>query len=85
MSNNEFSVINYGIYTFCIGKTIFNLEIRESSSDGIIDMFIVETDLENAKIIVENLTDINLTVYQIGFEKSQQKIKMKKRKVKNIS
>ena len=84
MSNNEFTVINYGIYTFCIGKTIFNLEIRESSSDGIIDMFIVETDLENAKIIVENLTDINLTVYQIGFEKSQQKIKINEKQILRV-
>ena len=58
MSSNEFSLINYGIYTFSIGKNVFNLEIRESSSDGIIDMFIVETTLENAKIIVINKTKI---------------------------
>ena len=75
MSSNEFSLQNYGIYTFCIGKDVINLEIRESSSDGIIDMFIVETTLENSKIIVENLTDSVLTLYQVGFEKEHQIVK----------
>ena len=84
MSNNEFTLLNYGIYTFCIGKTIFNLEIRESSNDGIIDMFIVQTNLENAKIIVENLTDINLKVYQIGFEKDQQKININEKQILRV-
>ena len=84
MSKNEFTLINFGIYTFCIGKVIFNLEIRESSSDGIIDMFIVETNLENAKIIVENLTDINLNVYQIGFEKYHQKIKVNEKQILRV-
>ena len=84
MSKNEFNLLNFGIYTFCIDNTIFNLEIRESSSDGIIDMFIVETNLENAKIIVENLTDINLKVYQIGFEKNQQKIKINEKQILRV-
>ena len=84
MSTNEFTLITYGIYTFCIGKTIFNLEIRESSSDGIIDMFILETNLENAKIIIENLTDIVLTVYQLGFEKNQQIIKIQDKQILRV-
>ena len=84
MSTNEFTFINYGIFTFCIGKTIFNLEIRESSSDGIIDIFIVETNLENARIIVENLTDISLTVYQVGFEKNQQIINVQDKQILRI-
>ena len=84
MSKNEFNLLNFGIYTFCIDNTIFNLEIRESSIDGIIDMFIVETNLENAKIIVENLTDINLKVYQIGFEKNQQKIKINEKQILRV-
>ena len=84
MSKNEFNLLNFGIYTFCINNTIFNIEIRESSSDGIIDMFIVETNLENAKIIVENLTDINLKVYQIGFEKNQQKIKINEKQILRV-
>ena len=84
MSKNEFNLMNFGIYTFCIEKTIFNIEIRESSSDGIIDMFIVETNLENAKIIVENLTDINLKVYQINFEKNQQLIKINEKQILRV-
>ena len=84
MSTNEFTLLNYGIYTFCIGKNIFNLEIRESSSDGILDMFIVETNLENAKIIIENLTDITLTVYQLGFEKNQQIIKIQDKQILRV-
>ena len=84
ISSVVFTFINYGIYTFCIGNNIFNLEIRESSSDGIIDIFIVETNLENAKIIVENLTDIVLTVYQLGYEKSQQKIKIQDKQILRV-
>ena len=84
MSANEFTLINYGIYTFCIGKYIFNLEIRESSSDGIIDMYIVETNLENAKIIVENLTDIELKLFQIGFEKTPQIIKIHDKQILRV-
>ena len=84
MSGNEFTLINYGIYTFCIGKYIFNIEIRESSSDGIIDMYIVETNLENAKIIIENLTDIVLTVYQIGFEKTPQIVQIHDKQILRV-
>jgi hypothetical protein len=84
ISSVVFTFINYGIYTFCIGNNIFNLEIRESSSDGIIDIFIVETNLENAKIIVENLTDIVLTVYQLGYEKNQQKIKIQDKQILRV-
>ena len=84
ISTNEFSLNNYGIYTFCIGKTLFNIEIRESSSDGIRDIFIVETNLENARIIVENLTDITLTVYQLGFEKYQQIIEVQDKQILRV-
>ena len=84
MSTNEFTLINYGIYTFCIGKNIFNLEIRESSSDGIIDIYIVETNLENAKIIIENLTDIDLNIYQVGYEKNQQIIKIQDKQILRV-
>ena len=84
MSSNEFSLINYGIYTFSIGKNVFNLEIRESSSDGILDMFIVKTTLENAKIIVENLTDTIITIYQLGFEKYDQIVKINDKQILRV-
>ena len=84
MSSNEFSVINYGIYTFSIGNNVFNLEIRESSSDGILDMFIVQTTLENAKIIVENLTDTIITIYQLGFEKYDQNVKVNDKQILRV-
>jgi hypothetical protein len=84
MSSNEFSLINYGIYTFSIGKNVFNLEIRESSSDGILDMFIVKTTLENAKIIVENLTDTIITIYQLGFEKYDQNVKINDKQILRV-
>ena len=84
MSTNEFSLINYGIYTFSIGKNVFNLEIRESSSDGIIDMFIVNTTLENAKIIVENLTDTIITLYQLNYEKYDQIVKINDKQILRV-
>ena len=84
MSSNEFSLINYGIYTFSIGKNVFNLEIRESSSDGILDMFIVKTTLENAKIIVENLTDTIITIYQLGYEKYDQNVKINDKQILRV-
>lgn len=84
MSSNEFSLINYGIYTFSIGKNVFNLEIRESSSDGILDMFIVKTTIENAKIIVENLTDTIITIYQLGYEKYDQNVKINDKQILRV-
>ena len=49
MSTNKFILINYGIYAICTSKIFFNLEIRQSSSDGTIDIYIVEINLEKAK------------------------------------
>ena len=59
---------SYGIFSYCIEKTLFNIEIKDSSISGVIDVFIVETNFNNAKILIENLSDIDFTVNQKGYE-----------------
>ena len=64
-----------GIYTFVSQKEFFNLEIKDSSSDGVLNIFVTETNLENAKIVVINKTKINFQIYQNNYEEFKQTIK----------
>ena len=65
----KIEITSLGIFSYCIENTLFNIEVKDSSISGIIDVFIIETNFENAKIIIENLSDINFTVNQEGFDK----------------
>ena len=65
----KIEITSLGIYSYCIENTLFNIEVKDSSISGIIDVFIIETNFDNAKIIIENLSDINFTANQEGFEK----------------
>ena len=70
----DFKLTKYGIFSFCRQNTLFNIEVKESSIGGIIDIFIVETNLDNAKIIVENLSSFNFNVVQEKYEQFVQSI-----------
>ena len=43
---------------------MINLEIRQYSSKGIIDVFIVETNFDNGKIVIDNSTNNIFSIYQ---------------------
>ena len=80
----KFKLTTYGIFSFCIENILFNIEVKESTINGIIDIFIVETTFDNAKIIVENLTNYNLTIYQGGYERFGQEISQKEKQILRI-
>ena len=67
-----FNSFQYGIYTFFSDKDYFNLEIKDSSNDGILNIFVTETTLKNAKIVVINKTKINFEIYQNNYDKYKQ-------------
>ena len=75
---------SYGIFSYCIEETLINIEIKDSSIPGVIDLFIVETEFHNAKILIENLSDIDFTVNQKGYEKYLQTILKKSKEILHI-
>ena len=64
---SSFNLKEIGTYTFKIRENMFNLEIRKSSIRGIIDVFIVETNLDNGKVIIDNMTNNILKIYQANY------------------
>ena len=72
---NILNTFNTGIYTFYSTNEFYNLEIKDSSSEGILSIFITEANLDTAKILVINKTTINFDIYQKKYEKYKQKIK----------
>ena len=72
---NILNTLTSGLYTFHSNNEFFNLEIKDSISEGNINIFITEANLTTAKIVVINKTDIQFEIYQNKFEKFKQKIK----------
>ena len=64
--------IKSGIYTLSTFQDIFNLEIRKNPSNGCIDVYVIQNNLENSKIIVENLSGEEISMYQQNYEKYTQ-------------
>ena len=81
---SSFNFREIGTYTFKIDDNLFNLEIRKSSSKGIIDVFVVETNFDNAKIIIENLTNNVFNIYQKNYENLNQIIRGNDKQILNI-
>ena len=52
----KFKLSSLGVFSFCIEDILFNVEIKESNISGLIDIFFIETNLKNAKILIENMT-----------------------------
>ena len=81
---SSFVLNQIGSYTFKIGENMFNLEIRKSSAKGIIDVFVVETNIDNAKIIIDNSTHNVFSIYQKHYESFNQIIRGNDRQILNI-
>ena len=79
-----FRLFQIGTYTFKVGDNLFNLDIKKSSAKGIIDVFITETNFNNAKIIVDNLTKNVFNIYQKNYESCYQIIEGNKKEILNI-
>ena len=81
---SAFRVSEIGTYTFKVAENLFNLDINKSSRKGIIDVFITETNFNNAKIIVDNLTNNIFNIYQQHYETYNQIIEGNKKEILNI-
>ena len=79
-----FRLLQIGTYTFKVGENMFNLDIKKSSAKGIVDVFITETNFNNAKIIVDNLTDNIFNIYQKNYNSYNQIIEANKKHILNI-
>ena len=79
-----FTFKEIGSYTFKIAENMFNLEIRKSSSKGIIDVFVAETNFDNAKIIIDNNTNNVFSIYQKNYENFNQIIRGNEKQILNI-
>ena len=82
--STAFRLLQIGTYTFKVGEYLFNLDIKVSSSKGIFDVFITETNFNNAKIIVDNLTNCSFDFYQKNYESFKQLIPPNKKEILNI-
>lgn len=63
---------NIGIYTLSTEDYTFNLEIRKNPSEGCIEVFVIENSIDNSKILLENLTNEEIGICQINYEKFKQ-------------
>jgi len=82
--STPFRLLQIGTYTFKVGEYLFNLDIKISSAKGIVDVFITETNFNNAKIIVDNLTNCSFNFYQKNYESFNQIISANKKEILNI-
>ena len=74
-SPKMFNLFQCGIYTFFDENGFYNLEIKDSSSEGVLNIFVTESTLENAKIIAINKTNIDFELSQIQYDIYKQVIK----------
>ena len=81
---NILNTFQTGIYTFYSKNEFYNIEIKSSSTDGFLNIFITEANLDTAKILVINKTEIELNIYQKKYEKYKQIIKGNDTQILNI-
>jgi hypothetical protein len=61
-----------GIITLTIDDYTFNLEISINSSTGVLDVFVTESTIDNCQIILENLSNEGVCIYQNQFDNNMQ-------------
>ena len=73
-----------GVYTLTTFEETFNLEIRKNPSNGCLDVFVIQNNLENSKIIMENLSEELINIYQKGYEKYMQILEVNQKQTLKI-
>ena len=68
-----------GIYTLTTNDYTFNLEIKKNPVNGCLEVYVVENNIENSEIILENLTNENIVIYQNKFENNIQILEPKEK------
>ena len=61
-----------GIYTLSTNDFTFNIEIRKNPSNGCIDVFVIENNINNSYILLENLSNEGIIFYQKEYEENIQ-------------
>ena len=54
----------YEMYTFCINENLFNLEIKKDYNYYISNIYISEATIDNCRILIQNSTDIEISLSQ---------------------
>ena len=80
----KFKFSSLGIFTFCIENIIFNIEVKESNISKVYDIFVVESNFDNAKVVVENLTNSNFIITQEGYEDFRQILSQNEKQILKI-
>ena len=63
---------NIGIYTLMADNFIYSLDIKRNPTSGCLDVYILENDINNSQIVLENLSNDRITIYQTKYEKNIQ-------------
>jgi len=61
-----------GIYTLTTNDYTFNLEIKENPVNGCLEVYVIENNYENSEIILENLTNEGIIIFQNKYENNIQ-------------
>ena len=77
LNTNKYNLIKFrfknGIYTLTTNDDFtFNLEIRQNPSNGCIDVFVIENNINNSQILLENLTHEGICISQKDFDQFTQ-------------
>ena len=81
---SSFYLKENGTYTFKIRENMFNLEIRKSSIRGIIDVFVVETNIDNGKVIIDNMTNNILNICQANYQSFNQIVRGNEKQILHV-
>ena len=65
---------NIGIYTLNTNNYYYNLDIRKNITSGCLDVYIFESNIFNSQIIVENLSEEIILIYQNNYSQYRQNI-----------
>jgi hypothetical protein len=68
-----------GIYTLTTNDYTFNLEIKKNPVNGCLEVYVVENNIENSEIILENLTNKDIGIYQSKFDNNIQILEPKEK------
>ena len=62
----------------------FSKQVKESNISKVYDIFVVESNFDNAKVVVENLTNSNFIITQEGYEDFRQILSQNEKQILKI-
>ena len=76
-------IVSNGIYTFCLNNFFFNVEIRPEADTDIIEIIVEESNIKNAKYVINNCLSYEIIIYQNNNDNIQEKqvVESKEKKI----